>query len=157
MSFEIVENKLVKYNGTDTDVVIPENVTTIGGYAFADCDTIKTVLLGDNVVEIGDGTFSGSSVEKVTMTKVTGIAKTAFLGCENLKEIDLGSELEVIEEAAFCDCVALESIVVPDTVWILGDEAFVGCTSLKTIEYNGKADFSGANCFEDTAFINDTD
>ena len=47
-------------NGTlITDLVIPDSVTSIGGYAFCGCRRLTSVTIPDSVTSIGDGAFSG--------------------------------------------------------------------------------------------------
>ena len=65
------------------DVVIPNSVTTIGDFAFADCSSLQSVTIPNSVTTIGDGAFSGcSSLQSVTIpNSVKEIGKDAFKGC----------------------------------------------------------------------------
>jgi hypothetical protein len=79
--FVIVGNHiLIKYNGNDTDVKIPDTVTKIAG-GFADCDWIISVEIPDSVTEIGNGAFSFcTSLTNVKMsTENIKIGDSAFL------------------------------------------------------------------------------
>ena len=72
--------KITKYNGSDSDVVIPDTidslpVTIIESDAFANNESIESVTIPETVVEIGGW---------------------AFENCTNLKEIDLPSNLKEI-------------------------------------------------------------
>lgn len=54
----IIENGiLLKYTGTENDVVIPDGVTSIGKAAFFQCSCLKNVTIGRNVKNIGDDAF----------------------------------------------------------------------------------------------------
>lgn len=54
--FEIKDGVLVRYNGNDSDVTIPEGVTEIGNLAF--CMTgVENVIIPDGVKRIGGGAF----------------------------------------------------------------------------------------------------
>lgn len=65
-NFEIVDNVLVKYYGTDSVIVVPEGVTEIDGNAFYDEATathlkISTLTLPSTLTKIGDHAFENSS------------------------------------------------------------------------------------------------
>ena len=47
--FEIFEGVLNKYNGEDKIVVIPQEVNSIGEFAFYGCLEIEKVILHENV------------------------------------------------------------------------------------------------------------
>lgn len=66
-------------------------VKRISSYAFADCDKVTEVYIGDEITEIGDYAFSGcSSLEKITF--VGTMAKW--------KEIQIGAGNDVLNEVA---------------------------------------------------------
>ncbi len=41
-----------------TELIIPDNVTSIGDYAFRGCESLTSVVIGDGVTSIGDRAFS---------------------------------------------------------------------------------------------------
>ncbi len=105
-SIEVTENGLVI--GTDADgnkslvsvsatteheVVIPEDVTSVGAGAFAGCGQITTVVIPDNVTSVGDGVFEG---------------------CENLTSVVLPSDITDVPSDIFDGLDNLTKVVVPD-------------------------------------------
>lgn len=70
---------------------LPESVTSIGNYAFANCDNLTEVIIPERVNNIGEGAFSDcENVEKVVWSdKLTEIPKNTFKNCISLKDIDL--------------------------------------------------------------------
>lgn len=84
---------------------------------------------------VGEGTFENCSLLKeVTVGKPETISIGAFRNCEQLKTVTLGgSGLKLIQDEAFMNCRALESLTVNNTVESLGRRAFKNCVSLKTI------------------------
>lgn len=142
------------YRGT---VVIPSqvtwngrtySVTTIGGYAFADCTQLEHVVIPNSVLYIGCNSFSGcTKLENITLPEslvkifhtVWSNDRGAFQGCTSLKSVYLPASLarpgylEVsIGTAAFMGCTSLK------TVYIAGTETtihtvctFADCTSLQ--------------------------
>ena len=53
-NFEILNNELVNYNGSDESVVIPDGITTIGDYTFAMNSNLANVYIPDSVTAIGN-------------------------------------------------------------------------------------------------------
>ncbi|MBQ1768391.1 MAG: leucine-rich repeat domain-containing protein, partial [Oscillospiraceae bacterium] len=66
--FVIENGVLTKYVGPGGDVVIPDGVTSIGGYAFSFCEKLKSIMIPESVTSIGDRAFSGCrNLESVTI------------------------------------------------------------------------------------------
>ena len=57
--FEILDGELIKYKGKDSDVVVPDGVTAIGGCAFDRCHRLMSVTIPEGVTRIGRWAFSG--------------------------------------------------------------------------------------------------
>ena len=81
------------------DVVIPEYVTdddntrhavtSIGDYAFRDCNEMTSVSIADSVTEIGTGAFANcSKLSNVSLpTALKTVKSNVFEGCSNLSAI----------------------------------------------------------------------
>ena len=131
------------------DAVIPESVTTIQAYAFSGCRALKSIVIPKNVAEIQSNAFSGCvGVEVITVdaanTKfvsvnnsvLTADGKTLVVGC---KTTTIASTVKEIAAYAFAGS-ALETIVIPAGVEVVGDGAFSGCYYLtKVVFANGSA------------------
>lgn len=71
-----------------------KGVILIGNNAFARLKNIIKVYISDNVVNIGGGAFSGSSIEQVTIgKKVESIGANPFWGCGKLKTVKINSSV----------------------------------------------------------------
>jgi len=77
------------------------------------------------------------------------IGMSPFQGCKSLVEVVLNDGLIEIEEDAFQDCTALQSINIPSTVTKIGDDAFNDCGDLREVVLN-----EGLQKIGDRAFIN---
>lgn len=103
---------LLRYMGSDPDVTIPKNVKSIAD-AFAGSDTLRNVIIGNNITEISEYSFSGcKALVSVTITgKVKSIRSGAFYGCTSLSTITLPKTLETVEDDAFENCTALDRVI----------------------------------------------
>ena len=118
-----------------TSVVIPESVKKIGWNAFEDCESLSSVVIPASVTEIGGWAFSGcKSLSSVVIGEgVTEIGKWAFGGCESLSSVVIGEGVTKIGEYAFWSCKSLKSIVIPSTVTSIGEKAFDGCNDVENV------------------------
>lgn len=133
--FVIEDNVLVKYNGNDTEVVIPDGVTSIGDYAFYDCSNLSSIVIPDSVTSIEPYTFEEcSSLSSVVIPdNVTSIGGCAFNKCSGLNSIVLPDNITSIDYCAFEKCSNLSSIRIPDSVTSIGNSTFNKCSSLTSI------------------------
>lgn len=131
-SVKSIEDYAFIYCSQLTSVIAP-GTTTIGEAAFQLSGLIDVHL--PNVTTIAGRAFDRTKLVSVKLAKLTGtLGKYAFNKCSSLKSIELpqkggGS----IETGAFYNCVALESIAIPDGVKMIGESAFNGCTSLAKV------------------------
>ncbi len=73
-----------------TNIIIPEELTKIGDYAFANCYSLNDIILPDTIEKIGDYAFYGTSITKITIPKSTeSIGWCTFYYCDELKEITI--------------------------------------------------------------------
>ena len=136
-------------------VSIPDSVTSIGEFAFLDCESLNTK------VEIGEKTIDGikyllycnrtakviqkssrykgdiiipETVEFKGVTyRVTSIGAEAFTWCEKLKSITIPNSITSIGDRVFYQCTGLTSITIPESVTSIGKNAFENCKKLTSI------------------------
>ncbi len=77
-----------------TALVIPNNVTSIGNYAFYNCSSFTSVVIPNSVTSLGSYAFYGcSGLESVTIgNDVTSIGTSTFNNCSALKEVSCLAE-----------------------------------------------------------------
>ncbi len=125
------------------DMVIPDGVTVIGKYAFANFKRITSVTIPSTAVEIRMGAFDGcSGITSVSLpNSVASIGVESFLNCSGLTSITLPASVTNISASAFRGCTGLTSITIPNHVGYIGAEAFAECTALATVEFNADSCF----------------
>ena len=123
-------------NGTHiTDLAIPNDVTSIGDYAFFGCVGLTNVKISNSVTSIGDHAFFGcSSLIGVTIpNSVTSIGNAVFGHCIGLTSVTIPNSVTSIGKSTFSECVHLTSITIPNSVTSIGGYAFYGCSSLTSV------------------------
>lgn len=113
-----------------TDLVIPNDITSVRKNAFSGCKSIFKLSVHDNVTSIDD---------------------YAFYKCPNLKTIDFGNNVSSIGEYCFCMCRSIEELALPKSLQTLKRGALQSLDKLTklTIPENVMTIESGC-------FINDT-
>ncbi len=108
-------------------------VTYVGKFK-GDPKRLKTVVVGDNVKEIGRHAFKDfTSLESVVLGKsVLELCPQAFDGCTSLKDINLPESLTVIYFNCFFNS-GLESISIPRSIEFIYGHSFNGCRALTTV------------------------
>ena len=174
--FLINRNVLLRYDGEDENVVIPEGitaigdgsymtfldkkvvsvkipdtVTSIGAYGFFGCDTLPEIDIPDSVVSIGHHAFRQcTSLKSVTIPdSVSSIERECFWSCTGIEEVKLPKNLKFIEEKAFSGCISLRSVVIPEGTEVIDDCAFWGDESLESITIPASVKRIGEMAFAD--------
>ena len=137
--FEIRAGVLIKYHGEATEVVVPENVFSIGGEAFANCTYLEKVILPSKLKMIELPNPNASEENR------TG----AFYNCLSLKEIKFPDTLTHIEDNAFAYCESLKEVRLPSSLKEIGNAAFLCCKSLKSIHFPESIERIYPNAFQD--------
>ena len=92
------------------NLVIPDNVTSIGNHAFYEYAMLRSITFSDSVASIGD---------------------YAFYGCHNLSRITIPEGVASIGKYAFNSCSGLTYSSIPNTITSVGSYAFDSCYQLK--------------------------
>jgi hypothetical protein len=118
-----------------SSVTIGNQVTSIGDFAFSDCNSLSDVTIGNHVTSIGECAFYNckSLDEVIIPSSVRSIGNRAFDSCELLKKISIENGVTSIGSSAFCSCKSLEEIILPSSVLSIGDYAFADCKSLEDV------------------------
>jgi hypothetical protein len=126
--------------------VIPENVTTLGGWSFYDC-SLTSVMIPRNVTSIGYYAFLLCSAltainvnaSNLNYASLNGVlydkSMNILIQCPEAKAgaFVIPNNVTMIGDEAFMDCHLLTSITIPNTVIWIGQSAFYGCKSLTSV------------------------
>jgi len=95
-------------------VIIPDNVTSIGGGAFSDCSSLTSVTFGNSVTSIGYSAFSGCSglTSVIIPDSMTSIGDRAFQDCSSLNFVKIGNSVTSIGVYAFDGCKRMTSVTI---------------------------------------------
>lgn len=118
------------------EVTIPATITSIGGSAFKNCTSLKSVKIEGVITKFGNGsTFSGcTALEEVELAEGTKIiAQSMFNGCKALTGIELPSTITEIQSNAFMNCTQLKAISLPDNITSIFYKALRGCSNLQAV------------------------
>ena len=107
---------LIAYPSATDNITIPAGVTSIGGYAFYDCNSLTSVTIPDSVISIDD---------------------YAFNNCSSLTSVTIPDSVTSIGNHAFSWCTNLTSVTIPDSVTFIDNWAFGNCSNLTTVNYKG--------------------
>ncbi len=121
--------------GKNGDYTVPNNVTTIAGYAFSNCEYLTSLVISDSVTEIGSHAFYFCSglTDVVIGNGVTEIGDNAFSNCTSLMNLVIGNSVTNIGDYAFTICYSLKSVTIPNGVISIGNYAFSLCYDLEKV------------------------
>ena len=128
---------------------IIDTATEIKSYAFYNCASLTSVIIGDSVTKIINSAF-----ENCSSLKFNEYDNAYYLGNEtnnctalikakskNIIGCKINDNCKVISDCAFSDCASLTSVTIPDGVTSISDSAFRGCSSLESVTIgNGVTD-----------------
>ena len=124
---------LVKYNGSDSIVIIPEGIKKIANGAFKGCGSVTSVQLPDTVIEIEPYAFKDCKGLENHFFEVALIDDDGVL----YKYEDIGASVVVIPNSVkiigshVFENDSLSYIYIPDSVVEIEEYAFSTCINLK--------------------------
>lgn len=120
------------------ELVIPSGVESIGNNAFQSIG-ITNLVVQENVGTIGDYAFMGSMNLENVILSGGSIGQNAFVMCINLTNLTINEGVKEIGNYAFADCSSLSGeLIIPSSVENIGQQAFRNCTSLTKLTISAK-------------------
>ena len=148
------DHGLLKYDGKDANVEIPEEITWIAPEVFYRNETLKNVKLPSKITTIEENTFYGcSELEAVVIPdQVTMIGKSAFDECTVLKSVTFGKSLKVIKDHAFAS-VNIRNFTIPSGIQKIETGAFAGINQIGTVTFEGSTKYVATDAFMNSTGI----
>lgn len=137
------------------DIIIPDNIKTIGYSAFNGCKALTSIYIPATVTTIESNAFADcNALEKVITPSITAWCSISYTGnnatsnpltyahhlflgsrTSNTEVTDLviPAGVEEIKSFAFYGFMAMTSLTLPSSVKKLGDNAFYACTGLTEV------------------------
>ena len=124
-----IDNKII------TNLIIPDDITTIKNYSFSGCKYIDSITIPNTVTSIGEYAFENcwSLDSLIIPNSITSIGVGAFHGCSHLTSVTIPNSLTRIEKSVFALCLSLTSVTIPNSVTSIGAGAFSQCSGLTSI------------------------
>ncbi|MDE6029284.1 MAG: leucine-rich repeat protein [Clostridiales bacterium] len=119
----------------------------VSNYMFNNCTALTDVVLGDEVRTIGNESFGGcTGMRHVTIGDgLTEIPASAFAYCYNLRSVEIGRGVKKINDRAFMCCRSLLSVTIPNNVQTIGAKVFNGCHKLVEVYNLSDASLDGSD------------
>lgn len=174
MVFHIKGNELIKYNGEESQVTIPEEVTVIGDdalqehkhmegiqlpkglekigkWSFSCCTALQCVDIPWGVTRIGMSAFrSCTRMHSVNIPdSVECIMGKAFEFCKSLKQVRIPGKMTVIAEKTFSNCAGLREVTLEEGLIEIGEWSFEGCSGIKSLKFPDSVEIIGEGAFLD--------
>lgn len=136
---------------------IPESTTSVGDYAFKDCDRLKVAKIEDRttVLPLGKKIFDNSPLNslyigaKISYINDMSSEASPFCGNKYLKSVVITDVESDIFDYEFYSCIGLESVTVGDGVERIGKWAFSGCSNLSEFVFGSNVTSIGEEAFSD--------
>jgi len=111
------------------DLVIPDFVDFICGYAFEEKLNLRSVVIPKSVRKIGRSCFLRcenleSVVIEGTSDSELDMDSYVFMSCRKLRNVHLGDSVHTIPVSCFDECTSLHELQLPDSLVCIKDYAF---------------------------------
>jgi len=165
------EIEITGYKGEPEELVIPEEidgkpVVRIGGYAFYNCESLKSVTIPKNIKSMGNSAFYNcNNLNKVNITDLAAwcnvefeysfanplyCARNLYLNNVLVTDLVIPEGVTSIGNYAFTECRNIQSVTIPNGVTCIGDWAFYNLGDLESITVpegvTSIGDFAFSNC-----------
>lgn len=155
--FAVLGKTIYKYLSAKQEVVIPENITTLGNYAFSN-SRVKTIKLSNQ--KLGEGVFYNcKDLEEVIGFNETIIPSYSFYNCQSL--VTNMINISEVGSFSFYNCKSIEKVAFSNCT--IKNNGFENCKNLKfplsLIQNAGLASFYASNVISadlrETTFIDE--
>lgn len=124
----VIDRNVFSGNNNIKEIVFSSTNTTVEQYAFMNCTSLETVYIPENVVSFGDRVFAGcTSLQTVTMlSDVVSMPTNMFSGCTSLCDLTLNENIAEFSYGCFNGCSSLTNLDFVSNGDLLQSYAFNG-------------------------------
>jgi hypothetical protein len=134
-------------NSAVSKLTLPDSLTTLYSYAFANCQSLTSLSLPDGMEIIDSYCFYNSGLTSFSWPRsITAIPNYCFDYCKALARITLPDTLTSIGSFAFYGTLALTAITLPASLTSFGDGSFYS-SGLTSIAIPDKVTRINYSCF----------
>ncbi len=125
-----------------TNLVIPDEITSINKFAFLGCSGLTSVTLGTSVTSIGDKAFRYCyGLNKVVVPNITAWFGITF-------ETESANPLAIAHHLYSDEDTEINNLVIPEGITSIGDYAFYGASGLTSITIPNSVTSIGTYAFQ---------
>jgi len=147
----IGESAFWRVDGDVSQIVLPNSLTSICDSAFCGVEGFSEVILPENLEMIGGYAFAYSDLISIECPrKLKTIGYNAFYQCSDLSSISFNDELSKIEHLAFAECNALTSLDLPSGLVEIDNSAFQSCYGITNVNFNEGLKRIGMQAFQNS-------
>ncbi len=129
------------------DVLVTDaklTATTIGKYAFYNCQSLTSLEIAASVTGISEKAFAYcSNLAMVTFAEdspLASISNSVFKNCTSLRSISIPASVTSIADSAFSYCTGLAEVTIPASMENITSFAFSNCSGIEKVNYLGTID-----------------
>lgn len=125
-----------------TNLIIPDNVSSVSAEAFAYCNSLTSVTVPENVIELRIRAFDNcNNLAHVTINSNSVMSSGGIKGIfgANVSEYIIGNSVTTIGNSAFYDCTGMTSVTIGNSVSNIANSAFANCSGLSEVHISDLA------------------
>ena len=106
-----IEDEAFYYCETLSDIILSKRLETIKTRAFQGCQGLTKIDFPNSLTSIGSSAFSGAGLQTIIIPdNVSQLGDEAFYGCAAAKQLTVGNGIKAIGDSVFTACGQLLSI-----------------------------------------------
>ena len=161
----IRDNTIIRCRPYVISATIPDNVTSIGDYAFSGHSSLTSVTIPNSVTSIGKYAFQycRSLISVTIPNSVTSIGNRTFCGCDALTSMVVESGNATYDSRENCNAIietatnnllaGCQNTIIPNSVTSIRNYAFYGCSSLTSVTIPNSVTWIGYEAFRDCSSL----
>jgi hypothetical protein len=133
------------------EVIIPDSVTIIKNSAFDNCPNLNSLTIGSGVSKIEAAVFRNSGITSLTIPEnISEIGNGAFFGSSRLRTVYFNAENcnDFIGTGIFENCRVLSTVIFGDRVRRIPGRALIGMESLDEVTIGSRVNGIGHYAFD---------